>query len=820
MYTLIDYLKHSWLARAIALTLVSIHWLPINAVPYIAIFVIMMIFWMVNGYQKSPSPPIELLALLENIGKDRGCMTTICLRLSPQPVFEFETKNYLFSDENWDIYYYGQKNQRYLEFGPKALSQRKSSIDIFETVLRLLPVSRLQRVMIATSADILDRNTSIHFLKPYFQNLAKRFRKVPYDILVGHFWNMPNNRTFYAYDFHQQVHASQYCQLLKQHIEESILQTFHNSNGLVASNIIAFDQLIHPLQSMIQAIQNHKQFSLQCALIFNKPIAWNKHLPKISRLQQYKIIWIYLSLSALIVLAVWQARDINSVNAVLKNKLYQLSNIKIESTKKPMENLSPQELLTQAVSYSRKHNLMDGQNIPTLPNERPWNPHTNLTQQDLISQLRATKPEILQNTIDTLTPIQTLSQMKQSDESINLEKMDNNFKIKSYLRCLTTTWINAPTKVSSTCVAEKQRIEESQWVSAYLDYIHDRLIPTHSSTEQSTQLTESILSNLTQNPQILGQNVTKQMPLLIHFAAKNKQEKQLTQLSNLTHFLSRIEQSRTLYVMKKFLASMKKQPFKESMPSAINKLDAEYSTHVENDMALMKQAHEWESINTSWQKEVLPVYSQLKTCFPFKADAQQDCPHGLVQKFFRQGGTIDNFINQHLKNHLGINQSGYYWKHNTPKTSPYLLEHLLFAKVLQSQLFNAQGNVEITAMIKPSNVPDKAQIRLHWGKHVYDINAMKNPEVKFRWQPYSGHIFSIASSGKPDVYDSPWGFYKWVMTHIHDEQQDAYNLSLMADKQQVLLKFYKSPGLNLWNPHLLSSFELPSHIHQIPKQPS
>ena len=186
-----------------------------------------------------------------------------------------------------------------------------------------------------------------------------------------------------------------------------------------------------------------------------------------------------------------------------------------------------------------------------------------------------------------------------------------------------------------------------------------------------------------------------------------------------------------------------------------------------------------------------------------------------MQKFFRTVGTLDTFIQRHLKNQVGINKSGYYWKQASAQASPYLIEHLLFAKVLQAKLFNAQGEIEINAMLKPNLIPDKAQIRFHWGKEVYDLNAQKKPEIKFRWKPYSGHIFSISSQGKtPDTYNTPWGFYKWVMTHIHDEQTDAYNLSLLADKQQVLLKFYKTPGLNLWDPKLLSSFELPQYVHQ------
>ena len=803
MYAIVDYLKYSWLARVAIMILIVTHWLPTYTLPYAFIGMIVLCYWMIDDYSSQPAMPPALYSLLDRINKDRGSSLTISLRLSPKPTFSFSAKNYIFSDDEWDIHYYGHNQYRYLELGPKALSQRPINIHIFHYLTRLIPSSRLQRVLVSLSTDILQPKTSVHYLDPYFKALSKRFIQVPYDLLVNHFWEMPISRKFYAFDFHSHIDTSQYCQLLKQHVEESITHTVQQPTQRLANYIVALDSLIQPLQGIILAIQNHPRFRLQCALIYNAPIEWHKHLPKEKPSPHFTAMWIYAGIASLIALSVWQAKDSISKNLTLKQELHQQTTLaQIEPVKKasPVPHLN---LLMQTISYARSHNLLQNIKLVHFPDEQVWDPSIDLSPPDLVSQLQQMSDQELSSTIDQLITLPTVDQLKESSSGVNTT--EDLFIQRSVLYCIKDSWQETPQTILSDCVQAQQQQQELAWTQQILNDIHKKLTV---GIDQSTMEHEN-------SPKQIDAEFKSKIPVLIHFAAKYNDENTLHKLSQLSQFMSHYENSRTWHILKRF-SELQTGKASNISQKAINELDAQHSSRLESQLSYANEQREWQAINQSWQHQVLPAYGQLKSCFPFKIDAQNDCSQTLITQFFQPDGILDQFIKKNLKDHIKADESGIHWTNAPKNTAEHFLEQLMLAQIIQHTLFNNRGIIELPLTLKASYIPPNAHIRFQLGHKVYDITENKKPEIKLRWQPYSQNTLSIThGNDTPEVYRTPWGLYRWIIAHMHDEQPDTYTLSMLSSDQQVMLKLFKQPGIDPWDPRLMSSFALPSEITKI-----
>ncbi len=791
-------LKDSWQPRLLVAMILLIHYLPYKWLPAHVALMALIIYWFIHKLTRQPSIPTSLHEILHIISKDHHTSLTINMRLSQNHVFEFDTASYIYCNDQYDIRYQGYGKHRLLELGPRALTQQSHSLSFFVLLLQAIPLSRFQQLIISVNQQILSTDMPIEFLSPFFQSLKNRYRRIPYDIFVHGSLALPKGKKNIIHDLKHLQHSTQYCQLLKEHIESTINQISTEPHAKTHHDILDWHHIIEPLQSLVQKVQIHKTFVLKHLLITRQTISWSNHLPEANSPLNKAVLWNYVLLSTLIGCVLWQWSQSVKTHQQLSSSISQQQSQLQQKRQTMKPNYSIEKLLQHARHYAHLSVATDKN-----ANEAFWPKSTVIDQLNFRSE-----EEILQK-LDNLYPKPDILKINKFSE---FEMHEKQFKDWATDYCLWQIWPQEPDLLSQ-CIENKTAHTEQKWLKKSLDLLLTRLLPDSLNSAHSERIKAAIETWLEQKSP--STPIHQHLPMLIHIASKHKSQEELTRISQLSEILSHIENSRTWAQLQHLKAALDNDKIQLELPKAMNTIDETMSNQVATRQEFFHTKLVWEAVNTSWKKDVLPKYQQIKACYPFNLKSTIDCSETLLRDFFRVNGTLDMFIKDHLEAHINQGENGISW-HDPPTHAPaHLLEQIMLAKIIQKTLFNPQGKVQLQVRIRPKLLPNGTKLKLQSGSEVHDIQAGRPHEINWYWQPYAGQPLMVtAGSAATEKYDSPWGLYRWVQAHIHDDQNDLLTLSVYADKQQLLLQLLHATPLNMWHPQTLSSFELPALISE------
>ena len=794
MSGLILALKESPQPRIIIVLILLLHYIPTSLWGLNILAVTICTYWFIYKYCKQGTLPQELEKLLQIIQKDHHTSLTLSMRLSPTGVLDFATQQYIYQSETYDIKYQGHESHRLLELGPLALSGQSHNQLFFKNLLSHIPTTRFQQLIVVVDESILQRHLPVQGLSEFFQCLNARFKKIPYDIYINSLVMQNAQKTFTIFDLSKQSETSQYCQLLREHVEQTISQLAQTPTNNTPRHIVRWDRVIEPIQSLIQHIHQAAAFDLQYICVTSKPIPWASHLAPIKNHQPTMMWTTMITLVCLIGAALWQWQESLLTLESIKTSINQQHQEIKERKKAIAPHYSLKDLLIHATYYAGLTDLSDSGFVPKWSVDTVKNQLASRTQHDIDTWL------------DMEHPAPVIQQVIKFSDFADVE---SKFSFTANDYCLWHAWASDNQPLAH-CLKEHTAHIEKQWLNLQITQILRQITPVLDHTDP-LKLSQSLQDHI-QHPEP-STAVHTQLPILIHLASKHHDQQTLSKISQLSEYLSHIHHSRTHALIQYMHEDLQGKTHTSEIPEALNSIDHELSAPIAQAREKLIDQLTWQRIHTAYKTDVWPSYTKLKSCYPFQQTSPQDCSLQLLQDFFGVHGILDTFIEKHLASHIKETEQGLAWTVTPPQADENFLNQLMLAKVIQKTMFNPQGKVSMKATLRPQYLPASTHLKIAYGGTIHELSQARPHEVNLQIEPYSQQIFSVTSGSQtPEIYRTPWGFYRWVQSHLHDDQNNQLTLSILTDKQQMLLSLRHHSPLNLWHPSTLSSFNLPEKV--------
>lgn len=302
----------------------------------------------------------------------------------------------------------------------------------------------------------------------------------------------------------------------------------------------------------------------------------------------------------------------------------------------------------------------------------------------------------------------------------------------------------------------------------------------------------------------------------------------LSTLNNLSAYLTKIKQSNdvnqsSFLATKAIMLGQANDPIgnlfatAERLPEPVSgwlKVIAASSWHI-----LLQNTKNY--INTNWQTQVMPIYEELSSYYPFNTSANIDANTNDFGELFSPGGILDKFYQNYLRPFINTSQKIWVWHsvYGEPisKDQQKLMVMQDILQVSSRFFFNGSKNLHLDFKIKPiSLTPNTASVRLKIGNQSLLYRHDPQNPVFLKWSPaeenrqititfrnFSNQEFSLK-------YEDDWSLFKMIQgsSAVFSSNSNGYNIAfkrgaysatfqiMMANSQPIyLLKAMKSLSL-------------------------